>query len=58
MIRFFYSLWWDFLNWLDDFREGFDPCPKEQLGYHCQHRVYKSGKLECGVTRNYWAGDE
>lgn len=24
-----------------------EPCYKEQLGYRCQHRVYKNGQKEC-----------
>lgn len=37
-LRFRFRLWLD----------SFEPCPKEQRGYTCRHRVMSNGKMECG----------
>jgi len=40
----YWRLWYRFLDWL----ESWQPCPKEQQGYRCQHRIMSNGKKECG----------
>lgn len=53
------------LDWLSekwqawqDWLESWQPCPKEQGGYRCQHRTYPNGTKECGTERNYWRGGD
>lgn len=46
--------WAQFQEWLDSWH----PCPKEQAGYTCHHRIMSNGQKECGRERNYWCGDE
>ena len=36
----------------------YDPCPKEDAGYTCHHRIMSNGTKECGEERNYWQGDD
>lgn len=40
--------WFDFQLWL----ESFEPCPKEQMGYTCRHRIMSNGKTECGYEQD------
>ena len=44
MINWIITRWQLFKLWLD----SFEPCPKEQMGYTCRHRVLSNGKMECG----------
>lgn len=46
--------WLSFQLWLD----SFEPCPKEQAGYKCHHRIMSNGQLECGKEHNYWRGGD
>lgn len=46
--------WQQFQMWLDSWK----PCPKEEMGYTCDHQILSNGQLECGRERNYWRGDD
>lgn len=37
-------------NWWTRVKDFWDmtPCPKEEMGYTCRHRVLSNGELECG----------
>lgn len=50
------SIRWElWLAWL----ESWKPCPKEEMGYTCHHRILSNGQKECGEWQNYWgASDE
>lgn len=50
----FNNLWLRFTLWLESWR----PCPKEQQGYTCHHRILSDGQKECGEEVNYWKGDD
>lgn len=54
MINWLILKWQEFQLWL----ESFEPCPKEQMGYTCRHRVMSNGQLECGKEHNYWRGND
>lgn len=43
-VKWYWRLWYRFLDWLD----SFEPCPKEQQGYRCQHAILSNGQKECG----------
>jgi hypothetical protein len=53
LIAWFELKWLAFQDWL----ESWKPCPKEQAGYNCHHRIMSNGQKECGKERNYWGGD-
>lgn len=50
LLEWFAIKWWKFQEWLDSWQ----PCPKEQAGYTCHHRIMSNGQKECGKEHNYW----
>lgn len=53
--KWYWRLWWairdlyeELVFSFQEWRSSWQPCPKEQAGYTCQHRVMSNGKKECG----------
>lgn len=63
--KWYYRLWWAIRDWYEglllryqEWVDSFAPCPKEQGGYTCHHRIMSNGKKECGDPQNFWRGGD